>query len=146
MTSNLEKYREEIKELIVEGTLLRFGLRNEMGIPIPEETMSNLSEKSISKLKGATFRDRYQKWYNASLAAIQQLLPSRVDDFLASYRRSVRKDKISLDNYSIEDYLLGLSLRSYSIKDSSSVSLICNMRSSGHLPIVWIRPYLKYNN
>lgn len=114
MTSNLEKYREEIKELVVEGTLLRFGLRNEMGIPIPEETMANLSEKSISKLKGATFRDRYQKWYNASLAAIQQLLPSRVDDFIASYHRSVRKDKISLDNFSIEDYLLGLSLRSYS--------------------------------
>ena len=42
MTSNLEKYRDEINDLVVEGTLLRFGLRNEMGIPIPEETIAGL--------------------------------------------------------------------------------------------------------
>lgn len=123
MTSNLEKYRDEINDLVVEGTLLRFGLRNEMGIPIPEETIAGLSETSISKLKRATFRDRYQKWYNASLAAIQQLLPIRVDDFKASYRKHGRNDKVLLDNYSIEDYLLGLSLRSYS-KESNQGLII----------------------
>lgn len=123
MTSILEKYREEINALCVEGALLRCGLRNEMGIPIMDSYLKGVSEEMAKKAKCATFRNKYQKWYNASLAAIKQLLPDRVGDFVAAYHQEVKKEK-TIVGFGIEDYLLGLSLTAYS--DNNNKSFIRN--------------------
>lgn len=122
MVSNLEKYRKEIDGLITEGMLLRFGLGNEMGISFPKDTFVNVNDGVAKKLKNATFRDRYQKWYNASLAAIKRLLPDRVADFVSAYHSNEKKDK-SVSNFGIEDYLLGLSLSSFSKDRNQSLIL-----------------------
>ena len=113
MESNLEKYRNEINDLCSDGLLLKCGLRNEMKIPVPDKDLEGVSKDMANRIKKATFSDQYQKWYNASLAAIKQLLPDRVSDFMAAYHIDVKKDK-NLSNYGIEDYLLGLSLTSFS--------------------------------
>ncbi len=119
MESNLEKYRKEIKALCVEGILLQCGLKNEMGIPMSDSYLNGASEEMAEKAKRATFRNKYQKWYNASLAAIKQLLPDRVGDFVAAYRQEVKKEK-TITCYGIEDYLLGLTLTAFSDDNNKS--------------------------
>lgn len=39
---------------------------------------------------------------------LKQLLPDRCDDFIAQYRKPSHRKNIGYDNYSIEDYFLGL--------------------------------------
>jgi len=113
MDSNLEQYREEVKALCTEGLMLSCGLQNEMGIPYPDSYLKGLSGDVITKIKKATFSDKYQKWYNASLVTIKQLLPDRAADFVSAYHQDIKKEK-NLSNFGIEDYLLGLTLTSYS--------------------------------
>ena len=117
MISNLDKYKKEIDALIREGQWLEIGLRNEMKIAIPKSLISSFSEEHENKVKEATFKNKYQKWYNASLAAVKQLLPDRVGDFTSCYHLDIKKDK-TLTNYCIEDYILGLTLTAFS-KDAN---------------------------
>ena len=118
MTSNLEKFRQEVQRLCRDGLLLQCGLRNEMGTPYSKKELEGVSEEMVTKIQQATFKDRYQKWYNASLAVIKQLLPDRVTDFISAYHQDVKKEK-NLTNYGIEDYILGMTLTSYS-KESNN--------------------------
>ncbi len=113
MKSNLEKYREEVQDLRRKGMFLSVGLRNEMGEPYAESELEGVSKQMVQIIKNATFSDQYQTWYNASLAAIKQLLPDRVDDFVSAYHVDVKKER-NITNYGIEDYLLGLTLTSLS--------------------------------
>lgn len=113
MESNLDKYRKEIHDLREEGLYLKFGLRNEMNIHFTDSELEGLSEEIVKRIKKATFKDKYQKWYNASLAAIKQLLPDRMADFISAYHLETKKGK-DLTNYGIEDYLLGMTLVHYS--------------------------------
>ena len=92
--------------------MLDCGLRNEMKIPYSEKELKGTSVEMIETIKTATFIDRYQKWYNASLAVIKQLLPDRVSDFISAYHQDVKKEK-DITNYGIEDYILGLTITSY---------------------------------
>ena len=117
MESNLDKFKKEIDTLIREGAWLEIGLRNEMKIAIPKSLISSSSEEFDKKVKAASFKDKYQKWYNASLAAVKQLLPDRVDDFKSCYHVDVKKDK-TLSSYCIEDYILGITLTAFS-KDAN---------------------------
>ena len=113
MESNLDKYKKEVEDLIREGAWLQIGLRNEMKMAIPKDCFTSSSEDIAKRIREATFKDKYQKWYNASLAAIKQLLPDRVTDFISSYHSETKREK-SLSNYCIEDYILGITLTSYS--------------------------------
>jgi len=123
MESNLEKYRKEINDLCLDGRLLKCGLKNEMKIPLTEGDLKGLSDEIVEKAKRTTFRYKYQKWYNASLAAIKQLLPDRVGDFVAAYRQEVKKEK-TITCFGIEDYLLGLTLTAFS--DNNNKAFIRN--------------------
>ncbi len=117
MESNLEKYRKEINDLCKDGLFLKCGLRNEMHIHYTDSELEGISEDKVKKIKEASFKDKYQKWYNASLAAIRQLLPDRVTDFVSAYHANVKKEK-DLTNYCIEDYIIGITLVSYSKEDN----------------------------
>lgn len=120
MESNLDKYRKEIQDLREEGLYLKFGLRNEMHINFTDSELEGLSEDIVKRIKKATFNDKYQKWYNASLAAIKQLLPDRMVDFISAYHLDAKKGK-DLTNYGIEDYILGMTLVHYSKESNYSI-------------------------
>ncbi len=100
--------------------MLKIGLRNEMHIHYTDSELEGLSEDLVKNLKKATFKDRYQKWYNASLAAIKQLLPDRVTDFVTAYHSDVKKEK-DLTNYGIEDYILGITLIHYTKESNCGI-------------------------
>ena len=119
MESNLEKYRKEIRDLCADGYLLRCGLLNEMESPVTDKDLERFPDELVNKIKSATFKDKYQKWYNASLVVIKQLLPDRLSDFVGAYHQDVKKEK-TLSNYGIEDYMLGITLSQYS-KEANNV-------------------------
>lgn len=119
MPSKIENYRKELNGLCAEGFYLKCGLRNEMDISYSKKELSGLDDAVVSKIKNASFRDNYQKWYNASLAVVKQLLPDRVRDYVPCYHSDSKKEK-SLTNYGIEDYLLGLTLTAFSLEHNYS--------------------------
>ena len=117
MISNVEKLRKDIEALIKDGGWLLIGLYNEMGRPLPKVYLRGLDADAAEKIKKTTFRDNYQRWYNASLASVKQLLPDRLNDFVSAYHQEVKKEK-TIINYGIEDYILGLSLKTFSAESN----------------------------
>ena len=113
MTSNVEKIRKEIDSLINDGYWLLIGLYNEMERPVPKAYIRGVDSGVADRMKKSTFRGNYQKWYNASLVSVKQLLPDRLNDFVSAYRQDVKREK-TIINFGIEDYLLGLSLTAFS--------------------------------
>jgi len=113
MISNLEKYKEDLNELISEGELLRNAIQAEF---LPESFREELekvlkNKKKISQFikELPSFTSNYQIWYSESLVLLKQLLPDRVDDFVSLYKKPKTKRKdITYENYVIEDVLRGL--------------------------------------
>lgn len=67
-------------------------------------------EKYDKFIKGLPrFNVEYQTWYSESKALIKQLLPDRLTDFIRHYERQSNRKALQWDNYTIEDYLQGLS-------------------------------------
>lgn len=54
-------------------------------------------------------RASYEIWYSEALACVSQLLPERVDDFVAYYRPRTPPKELSVVNYTMSHYLRGVS-------------------------------------
>jgi hypothetical protein len=97
MQSNLEKYRQDLDNLIEQGEILE----NLMRLECFPDKFKQLKKK-YGKLR---FSDEYQKWYSESLVLLKFLLPDRVDDFKKLYEKPKNRKSIDIENYTIEDYL-----------------------------------------
>ncbi len=110
MISNLEKYKEDLDKLIDRGSKLYFAIQAEFS---PDILQDILAEEMKNKEKIAEFMEElpsfisdYQKWYSESLVILKQLLPDRVGDFVAFYKRpNTARKSITRENYKIEDAL-----------------------------------------
>lgn len=106
MVSNIEKYRSDIEALISRGNNLMRGLyyelREELG-----DAYKKLSKEQKDRLSKESFSDKYQAWYNESLALIKVLLPDRTEDFISYYKCPKRKT-LDYETYTVGDYLIGL--------------------------------------
>lgn len=113
MTSNLEKYKKDLKSLILEGTLLLNAMNFEC---YPEvfkiEATKKFNEKQYLEFlkKLPSFREKYQYWYSESLSIIKLLLPDRMNDFVKLYEKPKERKEINYSSYVIEDYLQGITL------------------------------------
>ena len=113
MISNLEKYKKDLEQLIIEGSLLFNAIQFEC---YPKEYKSQVkktcNEKQYSKLINnlPSFKEKYQDWYSESLSIIKLLLPDRMNDFVKLYEKPKGRKNIDCGNYVIEDYLQGLTL------------------------------------
>jgi hypothetical protein len=113
MTSNLEKYKKDLGQLIIEGNLLLNAMNFEC---CPEEfkaqAKKTFNQKQYLELlkKLPSFKEKYQYWYSESLLIIKLLLPDRMNDFLKLYEKPKRRTEINYSNYVIEDYLQGITL------------------------------------
>ena len=120
---NVEKYKEELADLIERGSKLFYALQYECNkgaikkqyedlfrSEFPDDSDEKIKIKTKKYLKGLpVFTADYQSWYSESLVLLKQLLPVRCDDFISLYKKpkSSRKD-ITSENYVIEDALQGI--------------------------------------
>lgn len=126
MTTNLERYKADLAKLVKLGG----ELHNAMQYAVAPVEIKKQVEKQIGKdrfedfLKDLPdFNSEYERWYSQALALIQQLLPSRVDDFVRYHKRPANRKRIDHDNYSMQDYLDGLSNGLTRAGPSTAVSL-----------------------
>lgn len=108
MESNINKYQNDLKSLIQRGLSLYYGLYNEFYKEYKAE-ISKLNKDVQEIIKKSSFKDAYNSWYNESLIVIKQLMPERLDDFVAYYKLPKRKE-FTYETYTISDYLVGLIL------------------------------------
>jgi hypothetical protein len=110
MQTNLEKYKKDLEQLISDGDMLCDAMQFEC---VPKEFEQQikkvLKEKTSEFLKKIpSFRNNYQTWYSESLLLIKLLLPDRLVDFVKLYEKPKVRKGLNHGNYSIEDYLRGL--------------------------------------
>jgi hypothetical protein len=63
----------------------------------------------LAKDDDKKFKIAYQSWYTRALTVIRQLIPERLEEFTNLYKEQRRKS-ITVDTYSISDYLQGLAI------------------------------------
>jgi len=107
METNLEKYKQDLEKLIDEGERLLGSLYlserpNSVEVSIDE---LEIDPSELEKLP--FFHDNYQIWYSESLTLLEQLLPNRVSDFTKFYQYTGEREKVTSENYTIEDVLAG---------------------------------------
>lgn len=69
-----------------------------------------LGDKAADYLnKLPKFSTDYQQWYSEAKAVVRQLIPDRLSDFVRHYERQNNRKEMTYANYTIEDYLQGLS-------------------------------------
>lgn len=105
MANNLDKYKKDLETLMARGEALQISM-------VIEYTPNFLDDVEPKKRKlfekFPKFRSSYQDWYSEALALIKALLPDRIDDFVKYYKQPKTRKIIDFDNYTIEDYLLGI--------------------------------------
>ena len=102
MTSNLEKYKTDLENLINKGHQLLHSIQKEYK---PDHYKEKWTEGDIKKLPN--FRSEYQIWYSETLMVIKQLLPDRESDFVELYKKPKIRKEVNKENFRIADYLTG---------------------------------------
>jgi hypothetical protein len=106
MTSNLDRYKEDLKELIKQGEKLELIMQYEC---YREEMEEGRDEEAVEALRSLPrFSQEFEEWYSEAKAVIKQLLPDRLDDFVRRYERPKTRKELNSETYRIEDYLQGL--------------------------------------
>lgn len=107
---NLEKYKDDLDQLIRLGHQLLHAMRYECKTDqFVESVKQQLGEKTSRFLKSLpSFKIEYQIWYSEATAIVRQLLPDRLDDFTGYYEKPSGRKNVTYETYRISDYLLGL--------------------------------------
>lgn len=110
MSTNLEKFKKDLKKLTSKGLLLQVAMEHEC-YPEQVKQLYGKNEKGEELLKSLpSFAGEYQSWYSEATVVIKQLLPDRLEDFTGHYRKPKPRKDITYENYRIEDYLQGLNI------------------------------------
>ncbi len=110
MASNLDRFKQDLSRLSLEGVRLDLAIRLEC---FPKETTAQMKEAFTEKADAVikslpSFRSTYQRWYSEALAVIGQILPDRASDFIGYYAYSKTRKNLDYENYRIQDFLNGL--------------------------------------
>jgi len=118
--TNIEQYKSELKSLIDLGITIQADLNHSnKNIEDYDEEM----QKKLKIIKGA-FQKQYQNWYTESYSIINQLLPSRLNEFEELYKGSPRRKNIDINTFCIQDFANGFTLTA--IDYGQNVGLITN--------------------
>lgn len=114
--NNIEKLKKELSDHIELGQGLALAMHVDCKI-FTEEKAKSIYGKDLPN-----FDSQYEPWYTKSIYLLRQVLPDRVDDFVAQYKLPKRKD-ITYDTYTIYDYLIGL-------KVSRGISVVADKKAA----------------
>lgn len=101
--SNLDKFKNDLSELLHKSERLQIGFLKELG---KIELIANKTEV-FEKIKPLNFQRNYEIWYTEACQVIKQIIPERLNDFMLLYRNEKRK-KTDFSTYTISDAILGL--------------------------------------
>ena len=101
MLKNIDIYKKDFDRLVNVGTTLQNAIKYECFPKLVKDDFEELPD----------FKIEYQSWYTESLVLIKQLLPDRLTDFIRYYEKPKTRNRLSVENYTIEDYLQGLQLK-----------------------------------
>lgn len=109
---NADRYQKDLDALIAEGGLLFFSMTQECSPQdFEREFKATLGDKADEYLQNLpSFKTEYQTWYSEAKALVRQLLPDRLADFIRYYEKPRTRKETTYENYTIEDYLQGLSV------------------------------------
>ena len=107
MMSNLDRYKKDLKLLILTGKQLEISMEAECA-PEKFKSASAEIEKKIAAMP--LFASEHQRWYSEAKALIKQLLPDRLADFVRYYEKPKPRKNLTNENYCIEDFLQGLTV------------------------------------
>ncbi len=105
MSSNLDKYRADLTDLITLGERMLTDLSLEF-----ESTKKQLTKDELAYVKndrGIFFRE-YQRWYTEAGAVIKQLIPDRLSEFEDLYKGNGKRKTIDGTSYTIQDWMNGV--------------------------------------
>jgi hypothetical protein len=112
VTSNLERFKQDLKQLITKGERLRLAMQAEC---YGEEFVEALKRQKVVDIERLlkelpSFKEAYQSWYSEAKVVVKQVLPDRLSDFVSHYQKPKPRKNITYENYRIEDYLQGLAV------------------------------------
>jgi hypothetical protein len=108
-TSNLERFKKDLKALITKGERLLLAMQAECHYDQLIKALKPKIENPQEFLQKLTpFKQGYQSWYSEASAVVKQILPDRFLDFVAHYQRPKTRKAITHESYRVEDYLQGL--------------------------------------
>lgn len=99
MASNLDKYKQDLEQLLQRGEAMLFDFA--------EEAEGKKPEAKIPE-PGAEFRNGYQRWYSEAHEVVKQILPSRLPEFEQLYKGDGKRKELNVATYTIQDWLLGV--------------------------------------
>lgn len=105
LPSRIDQYKKDIERLSKAGAELSLAMHQKV---FPGEESLFQVKKESDKLPYFLFE--YQKWYSEALALVVQLMPDRSVDFKNYYAPSNIRKSINNENYTISDYLRGISI------------------------------------
>lgn len=113
MSINIERFKKDLNKLIDQGNQLELSMvrkiqgKNEFDKHIRKKLKEEAKE-FLEKLPN--FSESYEAWYSESLALLRQLLPDRVQNFIALYEKPKGRKSIEYGNYVIQDYLQDMTI------------------------------------
>jgi hypothetical protein len=113
---NLERLRKDLEELIQQGHELDLAMAYEIdpkgfSKQVTEHWGKDKIEAFVKKLPN--FKSTYEAWYSESIVVLRQLLPDRVDNFIALYEKPKVRKEVTYGTYVIQDYMQGLRITRY---------------------------------
>ena len=104
MPTNLDRYKKGLDALAAKGTALL------QAMIIESDRSESKKIKKGDEKNLPDFRVSYQPWYSEALECVSQLLPERKADFINYYKPDRVRKEILYGNYTISDYLQGLTV------------------------------------
>jgi len=114
MTTNLDRFKQDIEHLVQRGLILKLAMQRER--QGDEAFVSWLKESKVAKTEvllkeTPEFKSEYEAWYSESLALLKQVLPDRVQNFISMYEKPKGRKEVLYDNYVLQDFMQGLTVR-----------------------------------
>lgn len=114
MSVNKDTYKKDLTRLIKLGNNLLLSMNDEIyGQEFRNRLKDALNDENKFKEKIEalpSFNSEYQSWYSEVVALVKQVAPYRLNDFTSLYSTNKARKDLSVENYTIIDYLSGISV------------------------------------